>query len=216
MKSIFSLFILFNSLANAAVADFMQAGLSDVQSTLKDSFKTDLNSAGGCPDPGSETFANLYEKKGKILSAAATVQTVIKLTDPKTSELMTDNLKCGSCSQVNIVSQFAAVNPDETIDDPQCADRPKETFTETFDSAQDLQRYTQDILQAKSDDGKRLAQNCPDPCAYYITTAQTPLTAGKTHLTLAVQCGNPRKKGILASVYSYKAGVIHNWSCIKN
>lgn len=193
----------------------MKAGLSEVQTSLKQSFQTQLNSSADCPDSGSATLEKLFEKKGGIMSAVGTVQGVIKLTEPKSAELRADQSKCGTCTQSNIVSPFAAVNPEKVIEDLDCSNMPKETFTGVFNNTQEIQSYTQDVLQGNNDDGERLLDGCPDPCAYYITTAQTPVAGGKQHLTLTVQCGNPRRDSIFSASYSYKAGVIHNWACVK-
>jgi hypothetical protein len=212
--------LVFLSISISAVAQatpdiqtFLKHGLEEVQISLGENFKSQLMTDKSCPAGGTEVVENMVEKKGKLLSAVGTMQSILSETSASMGPRKADASRCGSCKQTNVVSTFAVVNPEKTTSTPECENRPTETFAQNFANSKDLQDYTQDLLKGKGDDGKRLEKNCPNPCAYYITTAQTVLPDGKTHLTLAIQCGQPRKDGIFSASYNFKAGLIHQWTC---
>ena len=193
--------------------EFMKNGLSATQNSLSDHFRAELAGDHHCPAAGLEITENVAQKNGKIMSAIGTVQAVITETEASVSRRQADQTRCGSCLQKNIVSSFVAVSPEKIKDDAQCDNRPMETLEHSFASKQEVQNYSSAVLQGRNPEGERLAENCPNPCVYYITTAQTPLANGNIHLTLTVQCGYPRKDNILSAVYNFRAGVIHQWTC---
>ncbi len=221
MNLVASLFVLF-SISTAAMAQatpdtqtFMKQGLEEVQLSLRENFKSQLMTDKSCPAGGTEVVENMVEKKGKLLSAVGTMQSILSETASAVGPRKADASRCGSCKQTNVISTFAAVSPEKITSTSECENRPTETFAQDFSDSKDLQDYTQDLLKGKGDDGKRLEKNCPNPCAYYITTAQTALADDKTHLTLTIQCGQPRKDGILSASYNFKAGLIQQWTCTK-
>jgi hypothetical protein len=192
---------------------FMQDGLKAVQTSLSDQFSQQLSGDQQCPAQDSETVENLALKNGKIMSAISTVQAVITEIDPEVSRRQQDQSRCGACRQENIVSSFVAVHAEKIKDDARCDNRPMETLVQEFTSKQEVQNYSAAVLQGRNEEGERMAANCPNPCVYFITTAQTPLPSGNIHLTLTIQCGHPRKDGILSAIYNFHAGVIHQWTC---
>lgn len=192
---------------------FMKDGLKAVQTSLSSEFNQQLLPDHNCPIQDSETFENMAFKNGKIMSAIQTVQTVITELDPEVARRQADQSRCGACRQENIVSSFVAVSAEKIKDDSRCDNRPMETLVQEFSSKQEVQNYSAAVLQGRNEEGERLAENCPNPCVYYITTAQTPLPSGNIHLTLTVQCGHPRRDGILSAIYNFRAGVIHQWTC---
>lgn len=210
-----SLMIGVSASAQLDTVNFLQQGFKEMQTQRNEAYQTQLNSHGDCPEGGTQVFDKLVEKKSGVLSAASAVQGVIKQTEPKVVELQSENNRCGSCNQENLISQFAVVHPEKVIQDPFCDNRPTRTFQKIFASTQAIQSYTQSILQGKGEEGQSLLAGCPDPCAYYISTAQTPAEKGQTHVTLTVQCGQPRKDNIFTAQYSFKAGVLQSWSCVK-
>ncbi len=192
---------------------FMNDGLTHTKAALQDRFKNQLVVDTSCPASGSQVVPNLTEKKSNLLGAMKTVQAVITDTEAAVNARKTDVSRCGSCKQTNVVSAFAAVNPEKFVLNPACDNRPSETFSKDFASQKDIQTYTQALLQGSSEDGQRLSDNCPNPCTYYITTSQTVLANGATHVALTIQCGQPRKDSVFTAAYVFKAGVIHQWSC---
>lgn len=200
---------------NVDIQSFMQHGLSEVQISLKDSFQQQLIHDTSCPADGSLVIDNVFEKKGKLMTALGTMQAILNEMAPIVTSRQSDISRCGSCKQTNVISSLAMVSPEKVVSAPECENRPTETFARDFDNTKDIQEFTQDLLKGKGDDGKRLEKNCPNPCAYYITTAQTVLPAGRTHLTLTIQCGQPRKDSIFAAAYIFKSGLVHQWACSK-
>jgi len=214
----FSIFIFSGLTALAqttATQTFMKDGLSQLQSSLNEHFKSQLVTDKSCPSGGAEVVDNIAEQKGKLLSALGTMQSLLNQTTAAVNARKTDNSRCGACKQTNVVSSFAVVHPEKTVLSPECENRPSETFAQDFSTAKEIQDFTQDLLKGKGADGERLADNCPNPCAYYITTAQTPLPSGATHLTLTIQCGQPRKDSIFSAAYIFKAGMIQQWTCLR-
>jgi hypothetical protein len=195
------------------IAPFLKDGLTQTVTSLGDHFQTQLNSSATCPDGGSEIAENVVEKKGTLLSAMGLIQSALSQAQPTVTAQQADQSRCGSCQQNNVVSSYVTAYPEKTVADSKCNNRPSKTFSKDFNAAKAAQDYSQQILQGQNDDGSSLAGQCPNPCAYYITTAQTALANGATHLTLTVQCGEPRGESIFSATYAFKAGVIHQWSC---
>ncbi|MGZ5278473.1 MAG: hypothetical protein ACXWC9_00925 [Pseudobdellovibrionaceae bacterium] len=208
---------IFTALSVPALAQdtqtFMKDGFKELQASLSERFKSQLITDKSCPSGSAEVVENLAEQKGKLLSAIGTMQSILNQTTAAVNARKNDSSRCGSCKQTNVVSSFAIVSPEKTILSPECENRPSETFAKDFSNAKEIQDFTQDLLKGKGSDGERLADNCPNPCAYYITTAQTLLASGDTHLTLTIQCGQPRKDSIFSAAYIFKAGMIQQWTC---
>lgn len=216
--SCLTFFTAFLTIENAKAFDisaFMKDGLTQTVTSLGERFQTQLNSDATCPDGGSETVENVVEKKGTLMSAISTIQAVLDQTQATVTERKADHGRCGSCQQINVVSSFVSVHPEKNIANSKCDNRPSKTFSMDFNTSKAAQDYSQQILQGQNDEGSALAQQCPNPCAYYITTAQTSLANGATHLTLAIQCGSPRAESIFSATYAFQAGAIHQWSCAK-
>lgn len=195
---------------------FMQIGLGmvkkDVQTFLKD---LGLASSSSCPKAGIEVVEKISSKVGKVLKAPNYIDDVIDSVKPNVEDKRNDNSKCGSCQQVNVVSYLAAISPQRIATNSMCDNMPAETFVADLDDKHDISKFTEAILTGANNEGKKLANACPDPCSYYITTAQTTYNNGKTHLTLTVQCGQPRKDSIFSANYDYNGGLIHQWTCQK-
>lgn len=197
------------------VSEFMKPGFIEMKSELWETFKNELSQSNECPRGGEVVYPDLAQKKSPALMAANTVQGVIAQTDAQMKSLLTENNRCGVCTQQNIISQFAVIHPDFTIDNSFCENRPTKTIQKILNTTQEVKTYTQAVLQGSNEEGAAMAKDCPNPCAYYVTTAQTPTADLKTHLTMTVQCGMPRRDPIFTAQYSYKAGLLQNWSCLK-
>lgn len=206
-----------SSFANeGATAEFLNIGLTMTANALKDLSK-DLTpkDSKSCPAGGSEVVPNLRSEKGKIFSIADRVDDVRDGIKPALRERETENKRCGACKQNNMVSLVTTISPEKTVTDPTCANRPAETFTVNLESKSSVKGFLESVLRGENAEGKRLHQGCPDPCSFYVTTAETEAQGDRTYLTLTVQCGQPRKDSLLTAKYDYKSGLVHQWTCSK-
>ncbi|MEZ0391098.1 MAG: hypothetical protein ACAH59_02710 [Pseudobdellovibrionaceae bacterium] len=195
---------------------FMQEGLGLLKSSLENHLKdTGLAGNSECPESGLEIVEKIESKKGTLMNATASVDEIMLSVKPKVDEKQADTSRCGTCQQKNLVSYLASINPVKIRPVVECESMPAQTFVADLKDKEDIKRYTENTLQGTNSEGKQMAKACPSPCSYYVTTAQTPLNNGKTHLTLTVQCGQPRKDSVLTADYDFKGGLVHQWVCSK-
>jgi hypothetical protein len=217
LKLFFALpYLMFSMIENAGAFDitsFMKEGMTQTQISLSEHFQTQLNPGASCPAGGSETVDGLAERKGTLRTAMGTMQSVLNQAQETVKARQADQSRCGTCHQVNVVSAYVTVYPEKVVLNPNCNNRPSRTFSRDFPTTQDAKSYSQAILQGDGNEGASLVNVCPNPCAYYITTAQTALPRGGTHLTLTIQCGEPRRDSIFSASYDFKSGALHQWSC---
>ncbi len=195
---------------------FMKEGLHMVQTSLETHRKDlGLASDSACPAEGMDLIEDIHETKGALANALDSMDEMMKVISPTVAKKKSDVGRCGACKQTNVVSSYASISPEKTMPIPECGNRAAETFAIDVASKEGAKDFTEKLLSGDNAEGKRLQAACPDPCAYYVTTAQTQQDNGTTHLTLTVQCGQPRKGSVLFATYEYKAGVVHQWTCSK-
>lgn len=194
---------------------FMHEGLLKVEDDLLVLGRENLPQDSSCPAGGNQVFENMFWIKDSLFSALNSIDNLMDSVHPTLQEKQSEANRCGSCRQNNLVSSIATISPERVATVPECEGRPVETFRLNLKDKSDVKNFIQDLLRGRNSEGQRLASGCPDPCAYYVNTAQTELPNGDTHLTLTVQCGQPRRDSIFSARYEYNAGVIHQWSCSK-
>lgn len=192
---------------------FRSEGLSRVQEELEVIGRDVLPQDSACPSGGQEVIPRMFTKQSGLLSAIDSIDDILDAVRPELQNRRQQQGRCGKCQQVNLVSSVAAVAPARTVSAPECEGRPTETFRLTFRDPGEIRRYTEDLLKGRSQEGRRLLAGCPNPCAYYVTTAHTKLADDSTHVALTVQCGQPRKGSVFSAVYNFDSGVVHQWSC---
>jgi hypothetical protein len=166
-----------------------------------------------CPADGSATYDSLAQGRGSISDSESTVESLIRSISKQYENLKADNQRCGSCRQKNVVSIYTTSVPAKIRFAAECSNMPTSVIEKEFDHKVEIASYLARTLKGSNQDGQYLAQQCPDPCSYYITSARTPLINDQERLTLAVQCGQPRAGFILTAAYDYKVGIVHSWTC---
>lgn len=167
-----------------------------------------------CPPAGANMVANSKSFEGGLLKAKGYLQQIQQEVQKNTKALSSDQSKCGSCQQKNIVSGVSVSRPKEARPNVACNDRPTEVFTREFRSDSEAQAYIEQVMDGDNADGKQLAVSCPDPCSFYVYTGTTPLEGGASRLNLAVRCSHPR--GSVFSTYAFSGSVLQEWSCRQN
>lgn len=196
--------------------EFLKEGVSMTQNSLQSLMKDlSLADSRSCPSGGTEFVENIRQEKGKIFSFMDRVDDVRDSVKPALRERQADSQRCGSCKQTNVVSLVTSVSPEETRFTPECTNRPAETLSVNLESKSSIKDFIGNVLQGRNSEGKRLYKACPDPCAFYVTSAETDLPDGRALLTLTVQCGQPRKSSIFSAKYDFQSGLIHQWTCSK-
>jgi hypothetical protein len=194
---------------------FMHEGLLKVEDELLILSRDTLPQDPSCPAGGHLVFENMFWIKDTLFTAMNSIDQLTDNVKPAIDQKRAENNRCGSCRQNNLVSSIASISPERTVTVPECQNRPEETFHLNIKSKKEIAKFTEALLKGKNTEGKRLAAGCPDPCAYYVNTAQTNLPSGDIHLALTVQCGQPRKDSVFSATYEYNSGVIHQWTCSK-
>lgn len=194
---------------------FLREGLSRTQESLEDIAK-DLTPANDrtCPDAGTVVLENLSQEKGKVFSIADRIDDVRDAVKPQRDQLQSDRSRCGSCQQNNVVSLYTSISPEKHQYSAQCENRPTETLNVNVKDKSEVKGFIEAVLTGKNAEGKRLHKSCPDPCSFYITSAETE-AHGRKQVTLTVQCGQPRNGSIFSAKYDYKSGLVHQWTCSK-
>lgn len=194
---------------------FLKEGLVSLTEKLSTQVQEALPVDASCPAGGTEFHENLAATRGKIFSAVDSIRNLIDSIHPRAQALQTENARCGACRQNNVVSVYASASPEQFTVVPECQGRKGETFSVDVRDKSQIKDFTEEILTGRNNEGQRIQRACPDPCAYYVSTAQTGLADGWTHVTLTVQCGPPRSQSVFSASYEFRGGLIHQWSCSK-
>jgi hypothetical protein len=194
---------------------FLKEGLSSLTEALNSRTQEALPTDPSCPAGGTEFVQDLAGRTGKVFAAVDAIRDLMSALKPNVQAASVERTRCGSCRQNNVVSPYASASPQEYRVVPECQGRKGETFSVDVTDKSEIKDFTEEILTGKNSEGQRIQRACPDPCAYYVTTAQTDMANGKTHVTLTVQCGPPRARSVFSAAYEFRGGLIHQWSCSK-
>ena len=169
-----------------------------------------------CPTDGSLNYSSVTQGQGTLMNTENTVKSLIESVAPRAIQLKADASHCGGCVQKNIVSIYSTSIPANTRFAAQCSSMPTNTLEKDFNYKLEIASYINNTLRGNNQDGQFLSNQCPSPCSFYITSAQTPAANNHEHLTLTVQCNQPRAGNFLAiasAPYNYNVGILHSWTC---
>ena len=172
-------------------------------------------SSPGCPAPGIERITSAHDI-GKSYNSKGKIQDFIDASSAEHSRYVNDPSHCGGCKQVNLVSTFSTISPNQPKPDVIC-EKPfaRNFFGEDLTDKQ-IASFASGIMQGGSDQGKEFAAACPsDTCNMYTASAITPTTQDKSRINLTVYCGPPRMGNFITATYDLTMGFVHQWVCTK-
>lgn len=167
----------------------------------------------GCPKGGKQVRETRTVLEGSLFSAEGIVKQINQSNKREAQPLRMDQSKCGSCEQINVVSETTVSRPKTSKYVARCETYPTQNVRGEFNSEMDAAKYAEAVLKQRNNDGDRLYAGCPDPCSFYIYNALTPLSNGKVRLNLTVRCGQPREG--LMSKYVFSGALVQEWTCAK-
>lgn len=190
-------------------------GYQSLEKSVSESAKSDsLAQDSQCPVQGYNFVKNVGSNQGSFLSISNMVTKQIMINEKNIERLKFDKSKCGKCIQNNKISNVNFVSPMNPSRNNSCENRDSATIQIIKNTKAEIETFSSDTLSGSNQEGQKLNAQCPNPCAFYVTSAQTPLKNGKIQLTLNVQCGQPRS-GYFAT-YLVESSYIHEWSCSKD
>lgn len=190
------------------------------QSVAKHSLKP---SAEGCPASGLQKVPLTFNKDATLLEIEGVVADANSYMEKQAAALKKDGSKCGSCQQLNVVSQASIIYPeiDKSVSlntQTKCSKQPVSNFTKRMGSVEEGQQFISDAFRGTNEAGEKMYAACPDPCSFYSNVAITNLAGGKKLLNMAVLCGPPKvSEGFqgMGSPFKVSAQLIHEWTCAK-
>jgi|GEM_PF-5547029 len=190
------------------------------QSVAKHSLKP---SSEGCPASGLQKVPLAFNKDSNPLEIESVVADANSFMEKQTAALKKDGSKCGSCQQLNVVSQASIIFPeiDKSVSmntQTKCTKYPVSNFSKKMASLEEGQQFISDAFRGTSEAGEKMFAACPDPCSFYSNVALTNLAGGKKLLNMTVLCGPPKvTEGFqgIDSPFKVSAVLIHEWTCAK-
>ncbi len=167
-----------------------------------------------CPPSGSELFKAVGTGIGKAIMSVGIVKDLTARAAQKRESLQADRNHCGSCKQVNLVSNYSASAPNQIRQDLVCETPFAINFQKELNN-QDIEAFGSDTLRGKNSPGQQVERECSKTCNYYMASAQTPISQTTSRINLTVVCGPPRQGSILTANYDLTVGFVHQWVCIK-
>lgn len=189
-----------------------QTAITQFSATAKE--ESVLPSDVGCPAGGFKVFPGTTVLTGSLASAKESLSKLGLEANAQAQKIYQTN-SCGSCKPRMHLTQFVVTKPAKISYQAFCDGRPTMNFEADFQSDEEAEQYSQDIIRKKNSEGKRLYAGCPDPCAFSVYAGKRKLSNGKTKSITTVVCGQPRNTSILFAKYSYTFGNTAQWSCHK-
>ncbi len=181
------------------------------EKTIDSSFQSEQDA--NCPEGGADLVNLSKSLEGSLLSANQSLRQIEIAAAQASQAVFQDTKKCGSCRQKNLISSVSISRPKSPGFDQSCQSRPTESFEGLFRNKSESAAFVKSVLDGNNKEGQILRQSCPDPCSYYVYTAETQVGPTQTRVQLVVRCGQPR--GGVFSKYIYSGALVHQWSCTK-